>query len=352
MWQEITTVEQRNILIMKNYIITIALFLIATTFTGCEQDIVKEYNPSPKANFDALWQILDERYCYFEAKELDWTGVYNEYINEAIKAKNELILFNIMEQMLDTLQDGHVNLYTPFDISVCSGWYDSYPTDYYDSQVFSDKYLGNNYRRAGGFLYKKLDRNIGYIRYSSFSNGFGSANLKYIDAIFGDVDGIIIDVRHNGGGSLAYSERLASCFFKETTTTGYMQHKTGKGHNDFSDYTPIITDPASAPIDWSDKRVVVLTNRQCYSATNDFVVRMKQAPNVTVVGGRTGGGGGMPLSQELPNGWMIRFSAVPMYDAEYQHTEFGVDPDIEIHITDPKSDSDPIIEKAIEIIKG
>jgi C-terminal processing protease CtpA/Prc len=128
-----------------------------------------------------------------------------------------------------------------------------------------------------------------------------------------------------------------------------MRHKTAKCHDCFSDPTPIVTDPKNAPIDWSNKHVVVLSNRRCYSATNDFIVRMKQAPNVTIIGGMTGGGGGMPLSQELPNGWMIRFSAVPMFDADMQHTEFGVMPDIETHINDNDTD-DYILIKAIEQI--
>jgi C-terminal processing protease CtpA/Prc len=76
---------------------------------------------------------------------------------------------------------------------------------------------------------------------------------------------------------------------------------------------------------------------------------MKQAPNVTTVGGITGGGGGMPLSQELPNGWMIRFSAVPMFDADMQHTEFGVMPDIEVHIS-PEDTDDTILLTAIDVI--
>ena len=128
-----------------------------------------------------------------------------------------------------------------------------------------------------------------------------------------------------------------------------MRHKIGKCHDCLSDPTEVITDPTNAPIDWSDKKVIVLSNRRCYSATNDFIVRMKQAPNVTIIGGITGGGGGIPLSQELPNGWMIRFSAVPMFDAEMQHTEFGVAPDIEAHISIEDTD-DTILLTAINKI--
>lgn len=317
-----------------------------------KEETVTKYNNNPHDNFDALWEILDERYCYFSYKNIDWNEVYNEFSPRINKVKDVFQLFDLMAEMIDMLEDGHVNLYTPFDVSSCTGWFDSYPADY--NTNFLSKHFDSEPRIAGGFAYTTLQNGkVGYIRYSSFSEGFTAANLVYIDAYFhqlNKVEGIIIDVRNNGGGSLSYSERLASCFFNEKTTTGYMRHKTGKCHDCFSDPTPIVTDPTDAPINWSDKRVIVLSNRRCYSATNDFIVRMKRAPNVVIIGGITGGGGGMPLSQELPNGWMIRFSAVPMYDANMQHTEFGVMPDIEAHIS-PDDTDDSILLTAIHELK-
>ncbi|MGM9805281.1 MAG: S41 family peptidase [Candidatus Aphodosoma sp.] len=334
-------------------VILLVLFMLA----GCQprQEIVTEYTSDPEENLHALWALLDERYCYFDAKNIDWDGVYGIYHAKLYGKQVWSVYeyFDLLAQMLDTLQDGHVNLYSPFDVSVCSGWYTDYPADYYSGIIYSDKYLKNGVRRAGGFVYGYLQgSDVGYIGYSSFSNGFSAANLLYMDNYFKDADGLVIDVRDNGGGSLDYSRRFASCFFKDKTVTGYIRHKIGAGHDDFSDPEPFATDPVDAPIDWSDRKVVVLTNRMCYSATNDFVVRMLCASNVIVVGGMTGGGGGMPLSQELPNGWMVRFSAVPMYDACMKHTEFGVMPDIEIHITaeDVLAGKDAILEKAVEIL--
>ena len=332
----------------KIILLTLTIF---TLFSCNKNETIKEYNSDPYDNFDALWEILDERYCYFSYKNINWTAVYNDFSPCVNQVKDVFQLFDLMAEMIDILQDGHVNLYTPFDVSSCTGWFDSYPADY--NANFLSKHFDSELRSAGGFAYTTIENSkIGYIRYSSFSSGFTAANLAYINAYFhalNDVKGIIIDVRNNGGGSLEYSERLASCFFKEKTITGYMRHKIDKCHDCFSDPTEVITDPTNAPIDWSDKKVIVLSNRRCYSATNDFIVRMKQAPNVTIIGGITGGGGGIPLSQELPNGWMIRFSAVPMFDAEMQHTEFGVAPDIEAHISIEDTD-DTILLTAINKI--
>jgi C-terminal processing protease CtpA/Prc len=81
---------------------------------------------------------------------------------------------------------------------------------------------------------------------------------------------------------------------------------------------------------------------------------MKYAPNVTVIGDKTGGGSGLPFSSELPNGWSVRFSASPMFNAEKEHIEFGVEPDFQVDMLQADKDKmrDTIIEAAREIIKA
>ena len=100
------------------------------------------------------------------------------------------------------------------------------------------------------------------------------------------------------------------------------------------------------------KPVVVLTNRQVYSAANEFVKYMRCCPRVTVVGDRTGGGAGLPFSSELPNGWSVRFSSCPMYDRNGQSTENGMDPDISVSLTtkDFYRNRDTIIEAARRLL--
>jgi len=80
---------------------------------------------------------------------------------------------------------------------------------------------------------------------------------------------------------------------------------------------------------------------------------MKYAPNVTVIGDKTGGGSGLPFSSELPNGWSVRFSASPMFNAEKEHIEFGVEPDLRVNMLQDDKDrmKDTIIEMARKMIK-
>ncbi|MBO4519463.1 MAG: hypothetical protein J5704_05430, partial [Paludibacteraceae bacterium] len=134
----------------------------------------------------------------------------------------------------------------------------------------------------------------------------------------------------------------------ESRTIGYWQHKTGPGHNDFSKMEELREDASVTKMKWL-RPTVVLCNRRSYSATNMFVNIMRYADNALIVGGTSGGGGGMPMSYELPIGWTVRFSSVRMYDADKKDIEQGIEPDVLVNMV--STDKDDIIEKAIELIK-
>ena len=300
-----------------------------------------------------MWHIIDTRYCFLDYKNIDWNAVYDKYKPKLSTVSNRFELFDLLSRMLNELEDGHVNLVSDFDVSRNRRIFTDSIRNFYSDIIFSDNYLGENYRSIGGLRYAKIHNGtIGYIYYGSFSNTFSDLHIRNIFDLFSDCVGLIIDVRHNGGGLLSNSERLASYFFERETVTGFIKHKIGNGHSDFSRPTEIRT-PAHASIRW-EKPVAILTNRHSYSATNDFVSRMKLAPNAFSVGSWTGGGSGLPFSSELPNGWKVRFSASPMLDVNMNHIEFGIAPDYYIAITDSDKENniDTVIEKAISIIMG
>lgn len=327
-------------MIKQLWIVFSGLFLL---FSCQDTD---EYTVNPRENFEALWKILDENYCFFDYKAIDWDEVHSRYAVQIQDSMNQFELFDLMAKMLSELKDGHTNLYSSFNVARYWDWYKDYPPNFYEE--LNDAYLGKDYKIAGGMEYKKIanDR-IGYVRYSSFSSTLGESNLDYMFYHFKECQALVIDIRNNGGGSLANSERFASRFIQEKTNVGYIMHKTGKGHNDFSEPYPIVLEPTER-IRWL-RPVIVLTNRHCYSAANDFVMKMRMFPHVTIMGDKTGGGSGFPFTSELPNGWSVRFSACPMLDNEKQLTEFGIEPDIPVSITesDLLGGKDTIIEEAI-----
>lgn len=313
---------------------------------SCMSRVEDSYSDTPEGNFQALWEIIDTKYCFLEEKQVDWDGIYRQYHAKVqeLAPCDEYGLFDLLASMLDSLRDGHVNLYSPFDVSRNTDWQEGYPANFDAGLLYSEQYLSSDYRMAGGFAYNRIaGGKVGLIRYASFSDGFSSLNMAYILNCFKDCKGLILDLRSNGGGDLEYARKLAAVFFSETRTVGYWQHKTGSGHDDYSPLRPITVDTADISLHWL-RPVAVLSNRSAYSATNFFLSAIRCADNARIFGGRSGGGGGMPMSYELPNGWIVRFSSVRMYDAQKQSIENGVLPDEEvILVSDGKDD---IIEAA------
>lgn len=294
----------------------------------------EEFDNTPQGNMEALWKIIDEHYCFLnykhEAYGLDWDQVHEKYRAQINNNMTNQQLFEVLTNMLAELRDGHVNLTAAHDYGRYWAWYEDYPTNFSDTLL--RRYLDTDYRIAAGINYRILDDNIGYIRYASFNNAIGEGNLNEALMHMMLCQGLIIDIRSNSGGMLTNAEKLAARFCQQRTLIGYYQHKTGPAHNDFSAREPLYLEP-SANIRWN-KPAVLLTNRHVYSAANEFAVYMQAMPLVTIVGDHTGGGAGMPFNSSLPNGWNVRFSAVPMFDAQGHSAEFGIDPNYNVQQTD------------------
>ena len=333
---------------MKKALLYIIVCL--TTLVSCVD--TEERPDTPVGNFEALWTIIDEHYCFFDYKQqeygLDWNAVYDKYKVRVNNNMTTVQLFEVLCDMLAELRDGHVNLSSSMNYGRYWTWQEAYPKNY--SDTLERHYMGTDYLIANGLHYRVLDDNIGYIRCASFETPIGEGNLDEMLSYLLFCRGLIIDIRNNGGGNLTVAERLAGRFVHEKTLVGYMQHKTGKGHQDFSELEEIYLEPSSN-VRWN-KKVCVLVNRSVFSAANEFAVMMHCLPNVTLIGDHTGGGSGLPMSNSLPNGWSVRFSACPMYDNHQQQTEFGIEPDIAVALsnTSMAENKDDIIEAARKII--
>ena len=333
------TAPIRNMLLLPSVLLVL--------LTGCIRE--EDFDNSPQGNFEALWRIIDEQYCFLDYKQIDWDAIHDRYQSLITPGMSNDGLFEVLGNMLAELKDGHVNLYSASNTARYWDWYLDYPRNFDEALV--EQYLGREHRISGGMKYRILEDNIGYIYYGDFTSGIGDGNLDEALSYLSICNGLIIDVRNNGGGHLTYSSLLAARFTNERVLTGYIQHKTGKGHSDFSDPEPIYLEPSNS-IRWQ-KPVAVLTNRHSYSATNDFINSMSVLPGVILVGDQSGGGSGLPFSSELPNGWGVRFSASPHLNAQKEHIEFGIEPDVWVDMdeTDKANGLDTIIERARELLK-
>ncbi len=328
------------------------LFTLQLLIASCHS--VEEHTNNPRGNFEALWTVLDEHYCFFKEKGVDWDAVHDKYVRRVGPEMTREELFKVCSDMLDELRDGHVNLTSPFNTSYYRRWWSDYPQNF-SKRLIEESYFNFNYRQTGGLMYGLLNENIGYIYYGSFSSPVGEGNLDNILYFLSAAQGLIIDVRDNGGGNLTNVEKLVARFITEPTIVGYISHKTGPGHDEFSEPRAIIYNPADlGRIRWA-KPIIVLANRSTFSAANNFVSVMKLLPGVRVVGATTGGGSGVPFSSEIPCGWSVRFSACSMLDAERVSTEQGVAPTegcaVDMNPMDALAGKDTILEFAINLMQ-
>lgn len=337
---------------MRRKIFTYIITLLTLSLPcGCiEED---KFDNSPTGNFDALWNLIDQRYCFFDYAQqqfgLDWNSIYHKYKAKIEAETNDSELFDICGEMLGELRDGHVNLTSVYGTAYYWDWKLNHPENFSDS--IQRKYLGNKFKLNNGIKYAEFPDSIAYAYVGTFDNNFGNGNITAMMLEISSCKALILDIRNNGGGMITAAETLASHFTDEKIKIGYIQHKTGTAHDAFSSPEAMYLSPGEGAI-WK-RPVIVLTNRGVFSAANHFIIMMKELSHVTIVGDYTGGGSGLPFNSTLPNGWSVRFSASPILDAEGNHTEFGIKPDVKIDITseDWNKGVDTIIEEAIKIAK-
>ncbi len=328
-----------------------ALFILLTSLISfsCEKAFLDDRaSDDPVANFDYLWKTLDEKYVYFHYKEIDWDEIYREFRPQIDHQTHEKELFRVMADMLFRFRDGHVNLYAPFETSRNFLWYMEHPANFNYNNI-RRYYLGEEARHTGPLANAIID-SVGYVYYQSFGHDIREPDIDYLISDFAGLKGIVIDVRSNGGGSSRNSRILASRFADRKRLVAKHLYKRGPAHDDFFDPVDQYLEPAG-PLQFTGP-VVVLMNRYSFSASNDFILKMQSLPHVTLMGDHSGGGGGIPLDNELPNGWLFRFSGTKTLAPDGFNVEHGIAPDVRInlHGSAEALGRDNIIDSAIKLI--
>lgn len=323
---------------------------LLVSLSACNSLFIEEDpDNSFEENFEIFWQEFDRHYSFFDIKDLDWQAVYDTNIQRVRNFTSDEELFLLLRDLTLAFEDGHVNLYR-FDTRVNYDFKAGFPENDPGNAL---NYLETVENPNRTLQYGDIrDTNLGYIRIFSF----GSPNSHYerIDeaiASLSDKDGIIIDVRDNGGGSDTNADRIATRFLDQERTYRWIRYRNGAAHTDFSEWRKSTIAPEGTT---NTKPIVILTNRSCFSTTESFILSMKVRPNVTIMGGITGGGSGNPIIRELPNGWTFRLSSWQMVDADFNYIEeVGIMPDELISISDESASAgiDSILERAIALLE-
>jgi hypothetical protein len=311
---------------------------------SCTKDaFFDEVRGDAPAVFEEVWTVLDQRYALFQEKGINWDSVRTVYAQQFVPDMSEGALFSTLSRMLETLRDGHIVLISGTDTAAYDGFYRGYPRNFTLKHV-TDNYLNGVYTSLGPLIYTIRD-GVGYVYYARFDGELDRDQFTRLSQAMEPTRGVIIDVRDNQGGQLKAADQLASWLTDRPLLVKHEQFKTGQGRDNLGTPRPYSLLPFNTPY---LKPVIILTNRACFSACNDFVLYTTVMPQVKRYGDQTGGGGSIPSAYRLSNGWVLQFSATKTLSSSFYPAEFGIQPDqlIEISALDEARGRDPILEKA------
>jgi carboxyl-terminal processing protease len=352
-----------------NRLITFIFFITMINFLSAQDNIIQE----PIKNFDKLWVEFNDRYAFFEIKNINWNDVYKKYrplINE--RTSNDS-LFTVCNKMLLKLKDGHVGLVQyDRDKKIIRASDDGSPSILLSKFPFDRKSTPNLYQlfdltestlKKNGFtdftksksqiLQYSTSKDYGYLLIQAME-GFKIFELgSFInDAIksFKNKKGVIIDIRTNGGGSDNNSHKIANRFVDKTRTAYYKKTRK-KGTNAYTLLKTKHLKPSGKQ--QFTKPIIILTSDFTASAADVFALMMKELPYVTIIGDNTQGIFSDIYSFSLPNKWRVNLSHQQYFSADMKNYEgVGVQPDIKL-LNEPEditSGKDLLIVKAIEVL--
>jgi C-terminal processing protease CtpA/Prc len=201
--------------------------------------------------------------------------------------------------------------------------------------------------------YRILDNGLGYIQVTTFfdkslftiqlwERGLGTM----IDL---GLPGIILDMRHNGGGSGWLANNMAGYFFSEDTEFGFTEsfnEATGEFFRE-PDYVDRFFVPEEA-LQYTGE-VVVLVGPDCVSACEFFTDVLQRLDRATVYGQYpTEGGGGAIDYFLLPGGIFYQYTATRELDLEgnVRLEGTGVVPDVDVPVLVGQT-GDPVLDAAV-----
>jgi carboxyl-terminal processing protease len=208
---------------------------------------------------------------------------------------------------------------------------------------------------------RPLARRIGLITIESFGE---EGVVRDFDAALrrlGDLQGLVLDVRTNGGGNSGWSDQIIGRLVGEPIP-GMRERRAF--------YSPALRSwgmgDDGVGTRWEEHQMgplapegplsfhgplAILTSAATHSAAEDFVGPLKCSGRALTIGGTTAGSTGNPLTFPLPGGGGFRVCTRYMQlpdGAEF--IGIGIPPDIEVSptATDIAEARDPVLDRAVE----
>ena len=344
--------------------IAIVVSLSALALLSCRKALITpdEVGNEPVRNFELFWNDVDKTYPFFTDDNLDWQAIYDKFrpmVNENTSTEK---LFSIFSEMMKPLIDGHRSLtwgeyswaaplkYRPSDryrfpviknlylqnVSVLTQPSESDPSEL-DTVLITAKTKDNKYAYLGVRSYFTEEPMA--LKVAQFLNSAGN------------VEGIIVDLRNNGGGNVYQMFEFMALFAKYDVPYANYQPRIGPLKDNLFPID-LLSEPdfkiEAIGSPYANKKVVFITDRICFSAAEHSAMAAKQM-GYPVVGDTTGGALSLVVEKTLPNGIQYVLVNSRITDINGKLWErIGVPPTIPIKATrqDFISD-DPFMNRAL-----
>ena len=336
---------------MKSIYFLISLSIVML-LSSCEKIF---FEPEPENNqvalFEDFWNTFNTEYASFQVRGVNWQEEYQTYRPMVSSETTDTELAEIFEQLIKTLDDGHVSLTVPDkEIFLSNRIYrEQIGRELFDLELVKSGYMNNEYNESGyGWNTYGWIGNAGYLHLEAISMNMLEMNtiLDYFDS----AEGLIIDLRANNGGDFTYAITEFGRLTDEKRYIFRSKTKTGKGEEDYSDWYEWNLSPKGR---YFDKPIVLLTDRLTISAGERSAMIIKSLPNVIHLGDTTNGAFATKLGKELANGWDYSIVSQKLeYRDGVDYEGTGMAPDIFMKNTEEeiKNGQDKLLEAALEAL--
>jgi carboxyl-terminal processing protease len=187
---------------------------------------------------------------------------------------------------------------------------------------------------------RRGDRKVGHVHLAGFTSGaHGEVGAAVKKLLRDGADGIVLDLRDNGGGLLNEAVLISSIFIPE----GKVVSTKGRSRPERVYEATGGAIPASVP-------VAVLVNRQSASASEIVTGALQDRGRAEVVGERTFGKGVFQEIRRLSNGGALDITVGEYFTPDGRNLGGkGIEPDVKAQ-DDPDTKRDEALQTALEVI--
>ncbi len=307
--------------------------------------------PDPEKNRKSLEQLrsaIEEKYSYRDLRGVDWDARFAEFEAQLIDAKTSGRFAILAGQLLKVARDAHIKVNVDGDR--LAGFQRSVRPNV-DRELLKQtvpQFQFVNRVVATG----RFPEGPAYLMIGSWSPKAArdiEAAAKWIDELSPD-DTLILDIRFNSGGDERLAKKIAGRFVERSVVYAGHLNRDTSSPSGFSRIKKRTLEPIRPGF---RGRTVILIGPVNMSSCEAFLLMMKQAPQCTLMGEKSYGCSGNPKPIFLANGVTVFLPSWVALTPDGEPFEGkGISPDVHVEFPDEPGDHDPLINAALELLKG